>query len=128
MCTVDLTAWSSGGLFKIEPCRFNRVQKFIGKLAKNLSRHCQLSGKIEVVAIRQTRRFGLHPVDSWIIRLPTRMKEKAKIDERSEPSRVEIRLSRPLLASSACMLFPSPIDHFHCHAIKENREPSSGNS
>ena len=64
MCTVDLTAWSSGGLFKIELCRFNRVQKFIGKLAKNLSRHCQLSSKIEVVTVRQTRRFGLHPVDS----------------------------------------------------------------
>ena len=88
MCAVDLTAWSSGGLFKIELCRFNRAQKFIGKLAKYLSRHCQLSAKIEVVTVRQTRRFGLHPVDSWIIRLPTRMKEKVKIDERSEPSRV----------------------------------------
>ena len=88
MCTVDLTAWSSGGLFKIELCQFNRAQKFIGKLAKYLSRHCQLSGKIEVVTVRQTRRFGLHPVDSWIIRLPTSVKEKEKIDERSEPSRV----------------------------------------
>ena len=88
MCTVDLIAWCSGGLFKIELCRFNRVQKFIGKLAKYLSRHCQLSAKIEVVTVRQTRRFGLHPVDSWIIRLLTRMKEKVKIDERSEPSRV----------------------------------------
>ena len=88
MCTVYLIAWSSGELFKIELCRFNRAQKFIGKLAKYLSRHCQLSAKIEVVTVRQTRRFGLYPVDTWIIRLPTRMKEKVKIDERSEPSRV----------------------------------------
>ena len=88
MCTVDLTAWSSGGLFKIELCRFKRAQKFIGKLANYLSRHCQLSEKIEVVTARQTRRFGLHPVDSWIIRVPTSVKEKEKIDERSEPSRV----------------------------------------
>ena len=88
MCTVDLIAWCSGGLFKIELCRFNRVQKFIGKLAKYLSRYCQLSAKIEVVTVRQTRRFGLRPVDSRIIRLLTRMKEKVKIDERSDPSRV----------------------------------------
>ena len=88
MCTVDLIAWSSGGLFEIELCRFNRAQKFIGKLTKYISRHCQLSGKVEVVTVRQTRRFGLHPVESWIIRLPTSVKEKEKIDERSEPSKV----------------------------------------
>ena len=88
MCTVDLTAWSLGGLFKIELYQFNRAQKFIGKLAKNLSGHCQLSAKIEMVTVRQSKGFGLHPVDSWINRLPTSVREREKIDERSEPSRV----------------------------------------
>ena len=69
MCTLDLTAWSSDGLFLKNRTLPTQSQKSIGKLANNLSRKCQLSAKIELVTVRRARRLVLHPVDTWIIRL-----------------------------------------------------------
>ena len=90
---------------KLERWRLNHRNLSVN-IPNNLPRKCQLSAKIEAMTSRHTGRFGLHPVDPWVIRLPTSMKLTG---DWSAPGRAEFYLSRPLLASTTRTLFPSNI-------------------